>query len=110
VGEPRFVVSIDAGSGTVVVGPRDALLVGGCALSDVSWVGGSPPDRDDVEVQIRYRSGAVPARLVAIDDGWHVWFEEPQEAVASGQAGVVYRGDEVLGGGTITTALQGVAA
>jgi tRNA-specific 2-thiouridylase len=46
--------------------------------------------------------------LERTDDGWDIWFDSPQEAVSPGQAGVVYRGDEVLGGGTIAAALQGV--
>mgnify|MGYP002267107097 CR=1 FL=1 len=33
--------------------------------------------------------------------GWSVRFEERHPAAAPGQAGVFYRGDEVLGGGTI---------
>ena len=39
-------------------------------------------------------------------DEWSVWFSEPQEAAAPGQAAVFYRGDEVLGGGTIESALR----
>ncbi|MFR2627467.1 MAG: aminomethyltransferase beta-barrel domain-containing protein [Collinsella sp.] len=33
-------------------------------------------------------------------------FDEPQRAIAPGQAVVVYRGDIVLGGGTVTGALK----
>jgi tRNA-specific 2-thiouridylase len=102
LGEPRFVVRIEAESGTVVVGRRADLLASGCVLEDVAWVAGSAPaDTDDLAVQVRYRSPAVPARLVEESGRWLVRFSEPQEAVAPGQAGVVYRGDEVLGGGTI---------
>ena len=36
--------------------------------------------------------------------GWEVTFDVPQRAVAPGQAAVFYRGDEVLGGGTIAEA------
>jgi len=35
-----------------------------------------------------------------------VEFRSPQPAVTPGQAVVVYSGDEVLGGGTITTAIR----
>jgi tRNA-uridine 2-sulfurtransferase len=110
VGEPRFVVSIDPKYGTVVVGPRSALLAGGCSLTDVSWIAGTAPDDPSVEIQVRYRSDAVAARLVPTGDRWEVWFDAPQEAIAPGQAGVIYRDDEVLGGGTIAAALQGASA
>ena len=33
-------------------------------------------------------------------------FDAPQRAVAPGQAVVIYRGDVVLGGGTVTAALK----
>jgi len=108
VGEPRFVVSIDPATGTVVVGPRSALLADGCSLEDVSWIAGQPPSDRSVEIEIRYRSVAVAACLVETPSGWDVRFETPQEAIAPGQAGVLYRDDCVLGGGTITAALQGV--
>jgi len=61
-------------------------------------------------MKIRYNSPAVPATLDAEGPTCMVMFEEPQSAVAPGQAGVVYRGDEVLGGGTIESAVQGLAA
>lgn len=108
VGEPRFVTSIDAPKGRVVIGSREQLLSSGCSIDGMSWVSGSPPSDDRVEVKVRYRSEAVPARLDGRDDGWWVWFDEPQEAVAPGQAGVLYRGEEVLGGGTIEDAFRAV--
>ncbi len=111
LGEPRFVVRIEAESGTVVVGRRSDLLATGCVLEDVTWTAGAPPaDMGGLAVQIRYRAGAVPARLVGEAGSWTVWFDEPQEAVSPGQAGVVYRSDEVLGGGTITEARTEVPA
>jgi len=109
VGEPRFVVSIEPDTGTVVVGPRSALLAEGCSLADVSWIATGAPRDPAIEIQIRYRSDAVGARLVETSGGWDVWFDVPQEAIAPGQAGVLYRGDRVLGGGTIVAALQGVS-
>jgi tRNA-specific 2-thiouridylase len=38
--------------------------------------------------------------------GFRVEFREPQRAVAPGQSAVIYRGDEVLGGGRIVEALR----
>ena len=39
-------------------------------------------------------------------DRWRFVFDAPQRAVAPGQAVVIYRGDVVLGGGTVTAALK----
>jgi tRNA-specific 2-thiouridylase len=107
LGQPRYVLRIEPAAGTVVVGPRAALQADGCVLEDVSWVRGAPPEDDDLSVQIRYRSSAVPATVTVTANGVEVRFGTPQEAVAPGQAGVVYRDDEVVGGGTIVRALDG---
>jgi len=101
LGEPRYVIEVDAASSTVVVGPRSGLLSAGCRLEGVVFVAGEPPQDRRVGVQVRYRSPAVPARLEDGPEGWTVRFVEPQSAVAPGQAAVLYRGSEVLGGGTV---------
>jgi tRNA-specific 2-thiouridylase len=107
VGEPRYVVEIAPETATVVLGRREELLAAGCELGDVSFIAGEPPTDPAIEVKIRYRAAAVPASLhVGPDGGWEVRFADPQHAVAPGQAAVFYRGDEVLGGGTIMRALR----
>lgn len=102
LGEPRYVVGVEPATGTVRVGPRRALAVGGCDVTGVSFVTAPVRSGEVVEVKVRYRSRAVPATLSAHESGWHIRFTQPQEAVAPGQAAVFYRGEEVLGGGTIT--------
>jgi tRNA-specific 2-thiouridylase len=59
-----------------------------------------------VEVKIRYNSPSVPALLDPDDPACTLLFEEPQASVAPGQAGVIYRGNELLGGGTILSSVQ----
>lgn len=102
LGEPRYVIGVDQGTATVRVGPRRALAVGACVVSGVSFVTDPVRTGESVEVKVRYRSRAVPATLSSDGPAWQVQFTEPQEAVAPGQAAVFYRGEEVLGGGTIT--------
>ena len=104
--EPKYVVDIDATSGTVVIGDRDDLLAPGCALTGVTFVGGHPPRRPEVTVKVRYRSRPVPARLHGDGSEWELTFDEPQPAIAPGQAAVFYDEDVVLGGGTIDRALR----
>ena len=62
----------------------------------------------ECEARIRYRSAPVKAVITVGGDASTalVEFEEPQRAVAPGQAVVFYRGDEVLGGGWIEEARQ----
>ena len=103
----RYVVDIQPDRATVVIGTQDDLAADGCLVEDVTFVAGDPPSSPFVECQLRYRSRAVPAALSTRGSGrWGVRFAQPQSAVAPGQAAVFYSGDEVLGGGTIATALR----
>ncbi|MBI5157534.1 MAG: tRNA 2-thiouridine(34) synthase MnmA, partial [Acidimicrobiia bacterium] len=101
LGEPRFVVGIDPATATVRVGTRAALEVRSCRVSGVGFVSGPVEAGTAVEVKVRYRSRPAAARLEPIGEEWRVVFVDPQESVAPGQAAVFYRGEEVLGGGTI---------
>jgi tRNA-specific 2-thiouridylase len=108
VGEPRYVVALQPDERTVVVGGAADLLAGGCRVVGMSFVAGHPPADEGIEVKVRYRSDPVGARIRSVGPGeWEVWFTEPVAAVAPGQAAVLYRGDEVLGGGTIVAPLRG---
>jgi tRNA-specific 2-thiouridylase len=109
VGEPRYVVEIRPETATVVVGGREDLLSRTCLIGEMSFVGGVPIGTGSrVEVQIRSRSAAVPAVAGPGPGGaWLVRFDEPQPAVAPGQAAVLYDGESVLGGGTILAGDRG---
>jgi tRNA-specific 2-thiouridylase len=107
LGERRYVVDIEPSTATVVIGHRDDLLSRGCSVEGVSFIAGQPPATRNVDVKIRYRSKPVAA-LLAQSRGtrWAVTFDEPQHAVAPGQAAVFYQGDEVIGGGTISEVVR----
>jgi tRNA-specific 2-thiouridylase len=75
----------------------------------VSWTAGEPPSDGpfEAEVRIRYRGDGAPAVVESLeDDRLRIEFRSPQRAVAPGQSAVVYRGDELLGGGRILEALR----
>jgi tRNA-specific 2-thiouridylase len=101
------VVDIEPATATVVIGRMEDLMVSGCLVADATFVAGGPPADEAVEVKVRYRAVAVPARLV--DDGegrFRVEFATAQPGVAPGQAAVFYHGAELLGGGTILAPLR----
>lgn len=55
-----------------------------------------------VKAKVRYNQKEQPATVTQIDnDRLHIIFDEPQRAIASGQAVVLYQDDIVVGGGTI---------
>ena len=56
--------------------------------------------------KVRYRHTEAPADVEPRPDGTvKIRFDAPQRAITTGQAVVLYSGDTVLGGGTITAVL-----
>ena len=105
LGEKRFVTAIDPERNIVTIGGEEELLSDALTAESIRWVAGHPPgDEFEAEVKTRYRMPAQPAVVRATAGGAEVRFRESQRAVAAGQAVVVYRNDEVLGGGIITAA------
>jgi tRNA-uridine 2-sulfurtransferase len=100
---PLYVVGIDAAAESVTVGPRAALERWTLDASGVNWIAGTPPPRGArVTAQIRYRHREAPATLQpGADNTVHVTFDQPQAAIAPGQAVVFYDQDSVVGGGWI---------
>jgi len=97
-GERRYVVDLDAGTDTVVLGRRDDLLRDAVELRDLRFVHAPPPAGCPVDVQVRAHGRPLSGAL----DGSTVRFARPQPRVAPGQAVALYDGDAVLGGGIAT--------
>lgn len=98
--EPRYVLRVLPEQDTVVVGGAEELLGRELRAHDVSWVS-EPPQEFEGEVRIRYRHTPARAHIRRTPEGFHARFEQPQRAIAPGQAAVIYRGEEVAGGGYI---------
>ena len=105
--EPFYVVEIDDETKRVVVGKKSELSSAGMTVQSVSWI--ESPDKSEIEadVQIRYRSPAIPCMIRRKPDrACEVRFAEAFPAVTPGQAAVFYQGERVLGGGWIQRALR----
>jgi len=104
MGIPHFVVRIEPESRNIVIGPKEALDRTNLTADEANWLVDLDTLPERVSVQIRYNGQPQPGR-VSIDknlpDQFDVTFDEPQFAVAPGQAAVVYDGTQVLGGGWI---------
>ncbi|MGI8847070.1 MAG: tRNA 2-thiouridine(34) synthase MnmA [Candidatus Dormibacteria bacterium] len=103
---PLYVVDIDPARNAVVVGTRSALLVDQVRIGDCSWISGRPPMTGErFDVQLRAHGEAHPTEIVEVGEGAVILRCDPSvDAVAPGQAAVLLRGDEVLGGGTVERA------
>jgi len=99
---PLYVVDIDAATNTIVVGPEEALLSDRLIAVDANYLVPPPDIPETVEAKIRYRSPAAQAALTQLSgDSFALTFQDPQRAITPGQLAVLYKGDRLLGGGTI---------
>ncbi|OLP17907.1 tRNA 2-thiouridine(34) synthase MnmA [Leptolyngbya sp. 'hensonii'] len=102
--EPLYVIGLDPMRNRVIVGDRSSAQDYECIVRQVNWVSIAPPTTPiRAEVQVRYRSAAVPATLIPLDGGMglRIVFDDPQFSVTPGQAAVCYNGDILLCGGII---------
>ena len=102
---PSYVSEIRSSDNTLVVGPREELQRTDVDVAGCSWVGAAPPPGSECVVQVRAHGQPLDGVLVACSaDTARVRLTRPAVEVSPGQAAVVYRGDEVLGGGVIAAA------
>jgi len=101
--KPLYVISIDKGENTVVVGEEKELYQDKFIAGDVNWI-----DRNEltkpvkVKTRIRYKHQENDAIVSSLNNGKvKVEFSQPQRAITPGQAAVFYDTDKVIGGGWI---------
>jgi tRNA-specific 2-thiouridylase len=106
LGEAAYVREIRPDRNEIVVGTRDDLAATSLVADARQFVAGEPPaDRFEASVRIRHRSADVACEVTLVGaDRLVVETAEPVWGPAPGQAAVLYRGDECLGGGRIVRA------
>ena len=103
-GRPRYVLDIQPVSGTVIVGPAEALDVREIDATAPVWSGCAPPSSPlPCLVQLRAHGEVYPAVCAPAGDRITISLREPARGVAPGQAAVFYDGDAVLGSATISS-------
>ncbi len=104
MGDRIYVVGKDTGKNILIVGPEEALYRRELIAADFNWLSIPEPGGPvRAAVRTRYRQTERPATAYPLPQNKvRIVFDEPQRAVTPGQAAVLYDGDLVLGGGTIT--------
>lgn len=105
LGEPMYVVKIDAEKNEIMLGRRGELLSKSCVVKNVNMMKYADfNDGTEVMAKIRYKSKAGKANIFHEGDNMRIEFQEEIESVTSGQSAVLYVGDDwqdVLAGGVI---------
>lgn len=109
MGAPVYVCAKDMKANTVTVGPESELFDTIVYANEVNWIA-IPELKAPLRVtaRTRYHQTEQSATVYpAGPDSFRLEFDQPQRAPTPGQAVVLYQGDVVLGGGTITQVAKG---
>jgi tRNA-specific 2-thiouridylase len=109
-GRPRFVLDIEPVSGTVTVGPREALTVDRVEGIRPRWCGPAPAGAVRGTVQLRAHGDEHRAVVTVSGDTVSIDLLDPAQGIAPGQAAVVYDGPRVVGSCTITATSRSAAS
>ena len=100
---PLYVVKIDVKANTLWLGEESHLYSEKALLTDLNFLD-EVQEGEWLQVKIRFHHSGCMGRFYRDsqkEKGW-LEFKEPQKAVTPGQAAVMYRGDQLVGGGRIT--------
>ena len=101
---PLYVTALNSAENTVTLGQSEDLFTTELTAADINLI---PLNKIEtpikIQAKIRYSHKPQPATAWQTDeDTLKVKFDTPQRAVTPGQAVVLYDGDIVMGGGTIS--------
>lgn len=107
MGAPVYVCAKDMQNNTVTVGPNEALYRKELLANDWNWIAIENLTKPtQIYAKARSRMAEQSATAYPEKGGFvRIVFDEPQRALTPGQAVVLYAGDAVIGGGTITEIL-----
>jgi tRNA-specific 2-thiouridylase len=103
-GKPVYVAAIHPENNTVVLGEEKDLsgknmMVSGLNMQKYDFV----PEGMEALTKIRYKDKGSLSKLYGEGNQLRVHFYEPVKSIAPGQSAVFYEGNDVIGGGIIST-------
>ena len=103
--EPLYVVNIDADKNTIIVGPKESLIVQNMQLRDLNLLGSEKEFNKIIFIKVRSTGGLLKAKISFKDKSSNVEIIDGEAGIAPGQACVFYsrddHGDKLLGGGWV---------
>lgn len=105
--EPLFVIDKDITNNQLILGTKSEQGCKGLIADNLNFIPFDALTEPIVcTAQTRYHQKAVPCTVSPLDnDKMIVEFHQPHKAISKGQAVVLYDGDYVIGGGTITQSI-----
>lgn len=109
---PLFVIATNTETNTIYTGQghehpglnRSVLFI---ETNDIHWVRPELKlnigERAAYEVRIRYRQPLIKAELIQEEEGLYIYFEHRVTDISPGQFAAWYRGEELIGSGTIAS-------
>ena len=90
MGNPHYVVKLDAATNTVTLGPKSDCLHTKLLAGNINWLIREPTSPFRAMVKIRYNARPVSATVTPRGNSVSVEFDEPVSAITPGQLAVFY--------------------
>ena len=102
---PMYVINIDAGNNTIIVGDKECLEVKEIKLRELNILGSKKEFDSIVNIKVRSTGRLLKAKINLLENSADVEILDKETGISPGQACVFYSkddvGDKVLGGGWI---------
>tara|TARA_B100000579_G_scaffold12545_1_gene9221 strand:- start:213 stop:1343 length:1131 start_codon:yes stop_codon:yes gene_type:complete len=103
--EPLYVVDINTKKNTIIIGPKDSLVIKKILLRDLNILGKENDFKDNIDIKVRSTGKLLKAKIDIKGNTASIEILEKETGISPGQACVFYskdnHGHRVLGGGWI---------
>tara|TARA_B110000444_G_C18786207_1_gene570108 strand:+ start:1 stop:681 length:681 start_codon:yes stop_codon:yes gene_type:complete len=104
--DPLYVVNIDADKNTILVGPKESLIIKNLYLRDLNILGAADEFKKNIFIKVRSTGKLLESKVSFKDNLANVEIIGGETGISPGQGCVFYSkdtlGDKLLGGGWIT--------
>ena len=103
--DPLYVINIDAEKNTIIVGPKETLIIQNLQLRDLNLLGSEKEFDQTISIKVRSTGKLLKAKINIKNKFANVEMIDGEAGISPGQACVFYskddHGDKLLGGGWI---------